>query len=93
MDDNIRIIKSQEDSGVLVDGVTETVKDEVKKAGRWIYWCIVSTDDCFIDANCGCFIGKTYRFIGSSIVIEVTNTLFLFSSTNLNATLKATKSN
>ena len=31
MNDIIKIIKSLEDSGVLVDGVTETVKDEIKK--------------------------------------------------------------
>ena len=30
MNDIIKIIKSSEDSGVLIDGVTETVKDEVK---------------------------------------------------------------
>ena len=31
MNDIIRIIKSFDDSGVLIDGVTETVKDEIKK--------------------------------------------------------------
>ena len=31
MNDVIKIIKSLEDSGVLIDGVTETVKDEIKK--------------------------------------------------------------
>ena len=31
MNDIIRIIKSLQDSGVLIDGVTETVKDEIKK--------------------------------------------------------------
>ena len=30
MNDIIRIIKSLEDSGVLIDGVTETVKHEIK---------------------------------------------------------------
>ena len=30
MNDIIKIIKSLEDSGVLIDGVTETVKDEIK---------------------------------------------------------------
>ena len=30
MDNIIRIIKSLEDSGVLIDGVTETVKHEIK---------------------------------------------------------------
>ena len=31
MNDIIKIVKSLEDSGVLIDGVTETVKDEIKK--------------------------------------------------------------
>ena len=31
MDDIIRIIKSLENSGILIDGVTETVKPEIKK--------------------------------------------------------------
>ena len=31
MNDIIKVIKSLEDSGVLIDGVTETVKYEIKK--------------------------------------------------------------
>ena len=31
MNDIIKIIKSLEDSGVLIDRVTETVKNEIKK--------------------------------------------------------------
>ena len=31
MNDMIKIIKSLEDSGVLIDGVTETVRHEIKK--------------------------------------------------------------
>ena len=31
MNDVIKIIKSLENSGVLIDGVTQTVKDEIKK--------------------------------------------------------------
>ena len=30
MNDIIKIVKSLEDSGVLIDGATETVKDEIK---------------------------------------------------------------
>ena len=30
-DDIIKIIKSSEDSGVLIDGVTQIVKDEIKQ--------------------------------------------------------------
>ena len=37
MNDIIRIIKSLEDSGVLIDGGTETVKDEIKiQEGRFL---------------------------------------------------------
>ena len=37
MNDMIKIIKSLEDSGVLIDGVTETVKHEIKKQkGRFL---------------------------------------------------------
>ena len=37
MNDIIKIIKSLEDSGVLIDGVTQTVKDEIKKQeGRFL---------------------------------------------------------
>ena len=31
MDDIIRIIKSLENSGILIDGVSQTVKHEIKK--------------------------------------------------------------
>ena len=31
MNDIIKIIKSLEDSGVLIDGITETVKGKIKK--------------------------------------------------------------
>ena len=34
MDDIIKIIKSLEDLDVLIDGVTETVKHEIKKTKR-----------------------------------------------------------
>ena len=37
MNDVIKITKSLEDSGVLIDGVTETVKHEIKKQeGRFL---------------------------------------------------------
>ena len=35
MNDIIKIIKSLEDSGVLIDGVTEKVKHEIKKQEDW----------------------------------------------------------
>ena len=34
MNDIMKIIKSLDDSGVLIDEVTETVKDEIKKQGE-----------------------------------------------------------
>ena len=37
MNDIIKIIKSLEDSGVLIDGVTETVKHETTKTSATIY--------------------------------------------------------
>ena len=42
MNDIIKLIKSLEDSGVLIIGATETVKDEIKRR-RWISWSFVST--------------------------------------------------
>ena len=50
INDIIRIIKSLEDSSVLIDGVTETVKDE-KKSRKQICWYIVSTFSCFISGT------------------------------------------
>ena len=39
----IKIIKSVEDSGVLTDGVTETVNHEVKKTRWQISWSFLNT--------------------------------------------------
>ena len=50
MNDIIKIIKSLENSGVLIDGITETVKDEIKKTRRQISWGFVSTFSYFISA-------------------------------------------
>ena len=36
MNDIIKIIKSLKDLAVLIDGVTEIVKHEIKKSGRQI---------------------------------------------------------
>ena len=49
MNDIIKIIKSLEYSGILIDGVTETVKHEIKTTG-WISWSFVSTLIRFISA-------------------------------------------
>ena len=39
---HIKIIKSLENSGVLIDGVAETVKDEIKKTRRQISWSFLA---------------------------------------------------
>ena len=41
--DIIKILKSLEDSGVLIDGVTETVKDEIKKQGGGFLGALLAT--------------------------------------------------
>ena len=42
---HIKIIKSLEDLGVLIDGVTETVKDEIKKPeGRFLGVLLAPSD-------------------------------------------------
>ena len=58
MNDIIKIIKSLEDSRVLIYGVTETVKHEIKKIRKWICWCFLSTFGCFIGTTCDSFIAK-----------------------------------
>ena len=42
MNDIIKIIKSLEDSGVLIDGVTETVKLETKKQEGWFLGALLA---------------------------------------------------
>ena len=58
MNDFIEIIKSLEDSGVLTDGVTETVKRETKRRISWIF---VSTFSCFISTTSTFFSSKKYK--------------------------------
>ena len=49
MSDIINLMKSLEDSNVLIDGVTETVKDEVKKQeGRFL--------SSFLDSSAASFV-------------------------------------
>ena len=61
MNDFIKIKKSLEDSGVLIDGVTETVKDEIKKTRRWISWSFVSAFNHTIKRISNFFISKSKR--------------------------------
>ena len=57
MNDIIQTIKSLENSGVLIDEVTETVKNEIQKRNR-ICWSFFSTFSCFNSATSNLFISK-----------------------------------
>ena len=59
MNDIIKIIISLQDSDVLIDGITETVKYEIKKKKRkWNFWSIVSTFSPFNSATSYFFSSK-----------------------------------
>ena len=58
----IKIMKSLEDSNVLIDGVTETVKHEIKKTRRRIPWSFVSVISRFISAASNFFSSKRYKW-------------------------------
>ena len=64
MNDIIKIKKSLEDSGLLIDGATETVKHELKlrrisRLYDGIYGCFIeSTYDFLIDTTFGFFFDK-----------------------------------
>ena len=55
------IINSLQDSGVLVDGVTETVKHEIIKR-RLISWSFVSTFSHFNSATSDFYSSKRYKW-------------------------------
>ena len=57
----LKIIKSLKDSGVLIDGVTEIVKHEIKTRIQ-ISWCDISTFGCFNGMTCDFFSGKKYHW-------------------------------
>ena len=61
INDFIKIKKSLEDSGVLINGVTETVKDEIKKTRRWICWSFVSAFNHTIKRISNFFSSKSKR--------------------------------
>ena len=49
MDDISKIVESLENSGLLIDGATETVKHEIKKQGRFgAYDFYTETTYCFV---------------------------------------------
>ena len=58
MNDIIKIIKSLENSVVSIDGATETVKHEIKKARRQISSSFVSTFRFFISTTSNFFNSK-----------------------------------
>ena len=62
MNDIIKIIKSLDDSGVLIDAITETVEHEIKKARRWISWSFVSTFSRFISTTSNFISSKRYQW-------------------------------
>ena len=43
--DIIRIVKSLANSGLLIDGVNETVKQEIKTRG-WSFWYVIRNSWC-----------------------------------------------
>ena len=60
--DIIKVLKSLEDSGILIDRVTETVKYEIiKKTRRQMSWKFVSTIILFISATSILFSSKRYH--------------------------------
>ena len=62
MNDIIKIIKSLEDTRVLIDEVTERVKPEMKKTRTWISWSFVRNFGHFISATSNFFGSKRYRW-------------------------------
>ena len=65
MNDNIQIIKSSEGSGVLIDGVTETVKHEIKKQeGRFLEPLLVSLVQLVVSSEVKEISGRGVRRAG-----------------------------
>ena len=62
MNDITKIIKLLENSGVLIDAVTETVKNGIKRTKRKISWRIVSTFSRFIRVTFDIFSSKSYKW-------------------------------
>ena len=62
LNDIIKITKSLEDSDVLIDGVTESVKHEIKKTKTRISWSFVSTLSRFISATSNFSSSEKYKW-------------------------------
>ena len=60
MNDIIKIIKPLEDSGLLIDGFTETVKHDIKKQEGRFLGSFVSTFSHFISTTSNFFSSKIY---------------------------------
>ena len=60
MDDIIKIVMPLEDSGLLIDGATESVKQETKKQEGCFSWGYDSTSGFLIDTACGFLMGACY---------------------------------
>ena len=51
MNDNIKVVKSLEDSGLLLKGVTETVQNEVKEEKRGFLSMLLGTQGAILFGN------------------------------------------
>ena len=61
INDIIKIIKSSEDLGKLIDGVTEKVKHEIKENRRGISWSFVGIFSHLISTTSDFFSSKRYK--------------------------------
>ena len=48
IDDIIKIIKSREEAGLVIKGISETTKHEVKEQKKWISWHIIRQRELLI---------------------------------------------
>ena len=58
MHDIIKIIKSLNNGSVLIDGVTETVKQQIKKPKKVDTWRFFNIYGCFINSTYGLFVDR-----------------------------------
>ena len=65
LNDIIKIIKSLEDSGVLIDGFTETIRHEIKRTRSQISCSFVSTFSSFISTTSNFFSSKSHKWKSS----------------------------
>ena len=61
INDITKIIKSLEDSNVLIDGITETVKHEIKNKKADFFLHFVSTFGCFFSTTSDFFSSRWYK--------------------------------